>query len=115
MFNRIKRRYALKNICLSVFFTLGYIDVLFEVCCLFQGVILTMFFFQVTVRDALNQAMDEELDRDERVFLLGEEVAQYDGAYKVSRRPSESVNACSSRHFKVTSSSPEYLLMTFIQ
>uniref|UniRef100_A0A3B5KFA1 Pyruvate dehydrogenase E1 component subunit beta n=1 Tax=Takifugu rubripes TaxID=31033 RepID=A0A3B5KFA1_TAKRU len=41
--------------------------------------------FQVTVRDALNQAMDEELERDERVFLLGEEVAQYDGAYKVSR------------------------------
>lgn len=29
--------------------------------------------------------MDEELERDERVFLLGEEVAQYDGAYKVSR------------------------------
>lgn len=42
------------------------------------------FFCQVTVRDALNQAMDEELERDERVFLLGEEVAQYDGAYKVS-------------------------------
>ncbi|XP_070704518.1 pyruvate dehydrogenase E1 component subunit beta, mitochondrial [Pempheris klunzingeri] len=40
---------------------------------------------QVTVRDALNQAMDEEMERDERVFLLGEEVAQYDGAYKVSR------------------------------
>uniref|UniRef100_A0A667XZB8 Pyruvate dehydrogenase E1 component subunit beta n=1 Tax=Myripristis murdjan TaxID=586833 RepID=A0A667XZB8_9TELE len=40
---------------------------------------------QVMVRDALNQAMDEELERDERVFLLGEEVAQYDGAYKVSR------------------------------
>lgn len=37
----------------------------------------------MTVRDALNQAMDEELERDERVFLLGEEVAQYDGAYKV--------------------------------
>lgn len=36
------------------------------------------------MRDALNQAMDEELERDERVFLLGEEVAQYDGAYKVS-------------------------------
>lgn len=35
------------------------------------------------VRDALNQAMDEELERDERVFLMGEEVAQYDGAYKV--------------------------------
>lgn len=39
----------------------------------------------MTVRDALNQAMDEELERDERVFLLGEEVAQYDGAYKVRR------------------------------
>lgn len=41
---------------------------------------------QVTVRDALNQALDEELERDERVFLLGEEVAQYDGAYKVRGR-----------------------------
>ena len=29
--------------------------------------------------------MDEEMERDDRVFLLGEEVAQYDGAYKVSR------------------------------
>ena len=38
---------------------------------------------QVTVRDALNMAMDEELERDDDVFLLGEEVAQYDGAYKV--------------------------------
>ncbi|KAI4569800.1 hypothetical protein MJT46_007094 [Ovis ammon polii x Ovis aries] len=40
---------------------------------------------QVTVRKAINQGMDEELERDEQVFLLGEEVAQYDGAYKVSR------------------------------
>lgn len=40
---------------------------------------------QMTVRDALNSALDEEMDRDERVFILGEEVAQYDGAYKVSR------------------------------
>ena len=40
---------------------------------------------QITVRDALNTALDEELARDERVFLIGEEVAQYDGAYKVSR------------------------------
>lgn len=39
----------------------------------------------MTVRDALNSAMDEEMERDERVFILGEEVAQYDGAYKVSR------------------------------
>lgn len=39
----------------------------------------------MTVRDALNSAMAEELDRDDSVFLLGEEVAQYNGAYKVSR------------------------------
>ncbi|XP_065829739.1 pyruvate dehydrogenase E1 component subunit beta, mitochondrial-like isoform X2 [Oscarella lobularis] len=40
---------------------------------------------QMTVRDALNSAMDEEIARDDRVFLIGEEVAKYDGAYKVSR------------------------------
>ena len=39
----------------------------------------------MTVREAINQGMDEELERDEKVFLLGEEVVQYDGAYKVSR------------------------------
>lgn len=39
----------------------------------------------MTVRDALNSAMDDEMERDERVFILGEEVALYDGAYKVSR------------------------------
>lgn len=39
----------------------------------------------LTVRDALNSALDEEIARDERVFIVGEEVAQYDGAYKVSR------------------------------
>jgi hypothetical protein len=37
----------------------------------------------LTVRDALNAALDEELERDDKVFLIGEEVAQYDGAYKV--------------------------------
>lgn len=41
---------------------------------------------KLTVRDALNSALDEELERDDRVFLLGEEVAQYDGAYKVITR-----------------------------
>merc|ERR1712051_935914 len=40
---------------------------------------------QLTVRDALNSAIDEELGRDDRVFVMGEEVAQYDGAYKVTR------------------------------
>jgi len=39
----------------------------------------------VTYRDALTQALREELQRDDRVFLLGEEVAQYNGAYKVSK------------------------------
>jgi pyruvate dehydrogenase E1 component beta subunit len=39
----------------------------------------------VTYRDALNQALREEMQRDDRVFIMGEEVAQYNGAYKVSR------------------------------
>lgn len=39
----------------------------------------------MTCRDALNKAMDEEMGRDERVMIIGEEVAMYDGAYKVSR------------------------------
>jgi len=39
----------------------------------------------MTVRDALRQALDEELARDDNVFLLGEEVAQFNGAYKVSK------------------------------
>ncbi|KEC55517.1 pyruvate dehydrogenase complex E1 component subunit beta [Bartonella koehlerae] len=39
----------------------------------------------MTVREALNQAIAEEMRRDEMVFLLGEEVAQYQGAYKVSQ------------------------------
>lgn len=40
---------------------------------------------KMTVRDALNSALDEELARDERVFIIGEEVAEYDGAYKITR------------------------------
>ncbi|GAN61177.1 pyruvate dehydrogenase complex E1 component subunit beta [Acetobacter cibinongensis] len=40
---------------------------------------------EITVREALNQAMAAELRRDPDVFLLGEEVAQYQGAYKVSQ------------------------------
>jgi pyruvate dehydrogenase E1 component beta subunit len=41
----------------------------------------------MTVRDALNAAMEEEMTRDAKVFLLGEEVGQYNGAYK-ARLPS---------------------------
>lgn len=40
---------------------------------------------EYTVRDALNEALAEELERNEKVFILGEEVAQYNGAYKVTK------------------------------
>jgi pyruvate dehydrogenase E1 component beta subunit len=40
---------------------------------------------ELAYRDALNQALAEEMARDPRVFLMGEEVARYDGAYKVSK------------------------------
>lgn len=40
---------------------------------------------QITVRDAINGALAEELDRDEEVFIMGEEVAQYNGAYKITK------------------------------
>ncbi len=39
----------------------------------------------VQMREALNEAMSEEMRRDPNVFLMGEEVAEYDGAYKVSK------------------------------
>jgi pyruvate dehydrogenase E1 component beta subunit len=39
----------------------------------------------ITYRDALNAALREEMSRDDRVFLMGEEVAVYQGAYKVSK------------------------------
>lgn len=40
---------------------------------------------EVTLRDALRDAMAEEMRRDETVFIMGEEVAEYQGAYKVTR------------------------------
>lgn len=39
----------------------------------------------MTVRDAINSALDEELARDNTVFILGEEIGQYQGAYKVTK------------------------------
>lgn len=39
----------------------------------------------ITMREALNQALREELERDKNVFLMGEEVAAYQGAYKVTK------------------------------
>ena len=40
---------------------------------------------EITYREALNQALREEMQRDDAVFLMGEEVAEYNGAYKVSK------------------------------
>lgn len=40
---------------------------------------------ELSYRDALNQALNEEMSRDANVFLMGEEVARYNGAYKVSQ------------------------------
>jgi pyruvate dehydrogenase E1 component subunit beta len=40
---------------------------------------------EITYRQAVNEALDEEMQRDPSVFLLGEEVAEYNGAYKVSQ------------------------------
>jgi pyruvate dehydrogenase E1 component beta subunit len=40
---------------------------------------------EITYREALNQALCEEMERDDRVFLMGEEVGIYQGAYKVSK------------------------------
>jgi pyruvate dehydrogenase E1 component beta subunit len=40
---------------------------------------------QIPYREALREAMSEEMRRDDRVFLMGEEVAEYNGAYKVSQ------------------------------
>src|SRR5437588_12462163 len=40
---------------------------------------------EITYRQALNEALTEELARDPNVFLMGEEVAEYNGAYKVSQ------------------------------
>ncbi len=39
----------------------------------------------IEFREALREAMNEEMRRDETIFLMGEEVAEYNGAYKVSK------------------------------
>ena len=40
---------------------------------------------ELTLRDAIREGMIEEMRRDQTVFLMGEEVAEYNGAYKVSK------------------------------
>src|SRR6478609_7524178 len=39
----------------------------------------------VAYREAMNEALAEEMEKDDRIFLMGEEVGHYDGAYKVSK------------------------------
>ncbi len=46
---------------------------------------ITHFMREIQFREALGEAMSEEMRRDEKVFLMGEEVAEYNGAYKVSQ------------------------------
>lgn len=45
----------------------------------------TMATKEMTVREAICEGIDEEMERDEKVFIIGEEVAQYQGAYKVTK------------------------------
>ena len=40
---------------------------------------------EITIREAIGEAIDEELERDKNVFILGEEVAQYNGTYKITK------------------------------
>ncbi len=40
---------------------------------------------EIAIREALRQAIEEEMNRDENVFIMGEEVGEYEGAYKVTR------------------------------
>jgi pyruvate dehydrogenase E1 component beta subunit len=42
---------------------------------------------EMTVREALNEAMAEEMEQNDKVFVLGEEVAQYNGAYVATLDP----------------------------
>ena len=54
----------------------------------------------MTMREALNQAMREEMTRDPNVFLLGEEVGAYQGAYKITQglaRRSSASGGCATR------------------
>ena len=44
-----------------------------------------MFMVAITVRSALNKALIEELERDDNVYIMGEEVAEYQGAYKITQ------------------------------
>ena len=46
---------------------------------------------QITMREALRDAMAEEMRRDDGVFVMGEEVAEYQGAYKITQGPARRI------------------------
>ena len=54
---------------------------------MFKGIssIIRKFSTKITNREALNKALDEELARNDKVFVMGEEVAYYHGAYKITK------------------------------
>ena len=67
---------------------------------------------EIQFRDALREAMTEEMRKDENIFLMGEEVADYNGAYKVSQgmldefgakrvidTPNRGIRVCWGRHW----------------
>ena len=56
-----------------------------QIACPPQPFTRTFATIEVPVREALNQAIDEEMERDDAVYIMGEEVAQYQGAYKVTK------------------------------
>jgi pyruvate dehydrogenase E1 component beta subunit len=53
---------------------------------------------EITYRQAVNEALEEEMLRDPDVFLIGEEVAEYNGAYKVSQGLLTSLGQTGYRH-----------------
>lgn len=40
---------------------------------------------KITIREAINRALEQEMRRDKNIFIIGEEVGQYQGAYKVTK------------------------------
>jgi pyruvate dehydrogenase E1 component beta subunit len=49
---------------------------------------------EMTVRDALNEALSEELESNEKTFIMGEEVAQYNGAYVLFKTAMDQPKNC---------------------
>jgi pyruvate dehydrogenase E1 component beta subunit len=65
--------------------TLSHALLFWFLSCLQKNVTRGMATKEMTVREAICEGIDEEMERDESVFILGEEVAQYQGAYKVTK------------------------------